>query len=365
LKALGDVPGKELVREWLKAGVMEDGAYHPTETGTPQGGVISPLLLNVALHGMEAALGVLKDDRGKALKGRAVVRYADDFVVFCENQESALHVKDVLLPNWLAERGLSLSQEKTRIVHLEEGFDFLGFNVRLFPCQTTRTGCKLLIRPSKKSVVKKRKDLKEIWLKLRSQSVRTVLMHLNPIVRGWANYFRTVVSSVIFHKMDHWMFHRAILYAKHMHLNKSQEWRQRRYWGRLNPKRADNWVFGDKQTGQHLLKFSWFGIERHVLVRGTASPDDPRLRGYWWARRKINIRHLTMSDVLLAESQDWRCLVCGRNLIIEGEELHRHHRQPRSMGGSDEASNRELVHLYCHQQRHEKMRRQAADEQMS
>src|SRR5713226_2289832 len=133
LKALGDVPGKALIRQWLKAGYLEDGRYHDTPTGTPQGGVISPLLLNVALHGMEAALGVTFNNRGQ-IDGskRAVVRYADDFVVFCETQEDALVVRDRILPPWLAERGLSLSPEKTRIVHLTEGFDFLSFNVRHF-----------------------------------------------------------------------------------------------------------------------------------------------------------------------------------------------------------------------------------------
>jgi RNA-directed DNA polymerase len=108
-------------------------------------------------------------------------------------------------------------------------------------------------------------------------------------------------------------------------------------------------VFGDKRTGRYLLKFRWFKIERHVLVQGTASPDDPDLREYWWARRKVNIRHLTLGDVDLAERQDWCCPVCGMTLI-NGEPLERHHRTPRCEGGSDSPANRVLVHLYCHQQ---------------
>src|SRR5271163_3737063 len=113
LKALGDVPGKALIKQWLKAGYLEDGRYHDTPSGTPQGGVISPLLLNIALHGMEAALGVKHDSKGQINGKRAVVRYADDFVVFCETEEDAIEVKDRVLPEWLAERGLSLSPEKT------------------------------------------------------------------------------------------------------------------------------------------------------------------------------------------------------------------------------------------------------------
>jgi RNA-directed DNA polymerase len=359
LSALGEAPGRELVRQWLKAGVMEDGAFQATEAGTPQGGVISPLLLNVALHGMEATLGVKRNRKGEVVGKRAVVRYADDFVVFCESQEDALMVKNQILPPWLAERGLSLSEEKTRIVHLTEGFDFLGFNVKHYPApRTTRTGYKVLIKPSKKAITRKRQELREKWLGLKSHNITAVLRALNPIIRGWANYFRTVVASEVFQGMDRWMHRRAKRYVKHMHPDKSQKWRVKRYWGKLNRERNDRWVFGNKRSGGYLLKFSWFKIVRHQLVRGTASPDDPGLRDYWWARRKINRRYLSRSDVKLAEAQDWRCPVCGRDLILEGEELQRHHKNPRSMGGTDASSNRELVHLYCHQQRHAILRRQ-------
>src|SRR5262249_35923383 len=147
LRTIGQAPGRELIRQWLKAGVMEDGVYHETPTGTPQGGVISPLLLNIALHGMEVALGVYHNTKGEIKGRRAVVRYADDEVAFCESQVDAQRVKEDL-SEWLTERGLNLSEEKTRVIHLTEGFDFLGFTIRHFPGpQTTRTGYKLLIRP--------------------------------------------------------------------------------------------------------------------------------------------------------------------------------------------------------------------------
>jgi RNA-directed DNA polymerase len=356
LQALGEVPGRELVRQWLKAGVLEDGAVHATDAGTPQGGVISPLLLNVALHGMEPALGVRYDYRGKIADRRAVVRYADDFVVFCESREDALRIKDELLPPWLAERGLTLSEEKTRVVHLTEGFDFLGCTVRRYPAPaTTRTGQKLLITPSKKAIARKREELREEWLRLSGHNVRAVLRRLNPIIRGWATYYRSVVAGKAFTRMDDWMFRRAVRYAQRRHPNKPWQWRKNRYWGRLNPDRADRWVFGDKTSGAYLLKFGWFTIVRHRLVRGKASPDDPRLRDYWWARRKVNFRSLSAGDARLAERQDWRCPVCGMDLL-NGEELQRHHKQPRCLGGSDANGNREVVHLYCHQQRHAVLR---------
>lgn len=350
LKALGDVPGKALIKQWLKAGYLEEGRYHDTPRGTPQGGVISPLLLNIALHGMEAALGVKHDGQGTSIGKRAVVRYADDFVVFCESQEDALVVRDRILPDWLAKRGLSLSEEKTRIVHLTEGFDFLSFNIRRFlHPQTSRSGYKLCIKPSKKAVLDKVKELREKWLALRGHSIKAVLWKLNPIIRGWANYNRTAVASRLFNKLDNWMFRRALRYAKHTHPKKSWKWVRKRYWGRWNKEREDDWVFGDKHSGRYLLKFSWFKIERHILVRGTSSPDDPDLREYWWERQKVNAKHLNGEDIDMANDQGWVCRLCGMNLI-NGEELHRHHKVPRAMNGSNARSNRELVHLYCHQQ---------------
>ena len=126
LKVIGPVPGRELIKQWLKAGYVEQDVFHATEQGTPQGGVVSPLLANIALHGMEEAIGVRYDYRGQLIGKRAVVRYADDFVCFCETREDAEQVQGILVA-WLKERGLTLSEEKTRIVHLTEGFDFLGF----------------------------------------------------------------------------------------------------------------------------------------------------------------------------------------------------------------------------------------------
>ncbi len=278
LKSIGPVPGKELIKQWLKAGYVEKEVFHATDGGTPQGGVISPLLANIALHGMEEAIGVRYNSKEEVVGKRAVVRYADDFVCFCETKEDAEQVQGILT-EWLKERGLALSEEKTRIVHLTEGFDFLGFNVRHYPApRTSRTGWKLLIKPSKQSVQEVQKSLKNLWMKAQGTNIQTILIQLNPIIRGWANYFRTVVASETFKSLDHWMYQRQYRYAKHMHPNKSLKWRRHKYWGRLNLDRLDTWTFGDKQTGRYLLKFSWFPIERHVLVSGRASPDNPHPR---------------------------------------------------------------------------------------
>jgi RNA-directed DNA polymerase len=352
LQVLGPCPGRELLKQWLKAGVMEDGIVQHTPRGTPQGGCISPLLLNIALHGMEDALGVRTNCRGHIIGPRAVVRYADDFLVFCESREDAQQVADEILPRWLAQRGLALSREKTRVVHLRTGFDFLGCTIRQYPAPRTRkTGAKLLITPSREAAKAKRQEMADIWRRLKGSPLQAVLDRLNPIIRGWSNYYRTVVSSKAFGQLDNWMFGRQVRYVNHRHPRQSRAWKKEKYWGRLNKARGDQWVFGDKRTGRYLLKFRWTKIVRHRLVRGRASPDDPALKDYWWSRQKVNARSLSESDLNLAIAQDWHCPLCGMDLI-NGEELHRHHKEPKRAGGADGSSNRALVHLYCHQQIH-------------
>jgi RNA-directed DNA polymerase len=367
LTAIGGVPGRELIKQWLKAGYVDGDVFHETEVGTPQGGCISPLLANIALHGLEEALtvrrtlkngktlvtreGVQYDNRGRLTGNRAVVRYADDFVVFCESEDAEQVV--TLLTGWLKERGLALSPEKTRIVHLSAGFDFLGFNVRLYKAEKTakKTGWKLLIKPSKKSVKKIRDRVRDEWFSLRGHRVARVIHKLNPVIRGWANYHRSGVAKRIFNSLDDWMFMREVQYVKQLHPKKSTGWTQARYWGRLNLERKDRWVFGDKETGLYVQKFSWFPIERHTLVEGKASPDDPTLRSYWARRNKAGIKNLVPSKQRVARRQDGVCPRCGESLFND-EELHLHYKRPRSEGGKDTYGNLELVHLFCHQQIH-------------
>ncbi len=349
LKTIGNVPGRELIRQWLKAGYVDKGVFHNTEAGTPQGGVISPLLANIALHGMEEALGVRFDHRGANIGTRAVVRYADDFVVFCESREDAATVID-LLKEWLAERGLTLAEEKTRIVHLTEGFDFLGVNVRHYTVTNTKTGFKLLIKPSKEAERRIKAQLRDEWLRLRGTDLQAVLTTLNPIIRGWANYHRVNVASRTFASLDNWMFRREIRYVRNRHPNKPKYWTKARYFGRFNRRRNDNWVFGDKRTGGYLLKFAWFKIERHTLVRGRAAPDDPALREYWAKRMAVKTKSLSPTKQRTACIQNHVCPLCGESLH-NGEAIHAHHVQGRKK--SDAVI---LLHLYCHQKVHGMMK---------
>lgn len=365
LNAIGNFPAREMVKQWLKAGVMEDGVFSQSETGTPQGGVVSPLLANIALHDMENALTVTKTHMGKIIvsdagvkyncKGenigkRAVVRYADDFVVFCETREDAQAVIETL-NEWLKERGLELSEEKTRIVHITEGFDFLGFTVRQYEDPKTRTGRKLLITPSRKSEQAFRDKLKPVWLGFNGYPVKAVLQKLNPILTGWANYFRIGCSSRTFTRLESWMHTRERRYAKRAHPRKGWKWIKPHYFGRWNLDRKDRWVFGDKKTGTYLHKLSWFSIRRHVLVQGNASPDNPALKEYWAKRMEAKAKNHAPSHQKIARKQNFRCPVCGDTLFND-EELHIHHVQHRSRGGKSTYSNLQLLHLYCHQKVH-------------
>jgi len=350
MKAIGNFPARKLIHQWLKAGYVENGIFHDTETGTPQGAIVSPLLANIALHGIEQVLSIKYKKNGELISKRAFVRYADDFVVFCETKDDA-ELSVIILNEWMKSRGLILSKEKTKIVHISEGFDFLGFNIKQYRATNTKTGWKLLIKPSKKSIERIRNKLRQIWLKYNSVNVDVLINKLNPIIRGEANYFRIGVSSEIFHGLDNWMFQREKRYTKRMHPNKPEKWRVKRYWGRLNLDRNDNWVFGNKLTGKHLLRFSWFGIRRHILVKGASSPDDPKLRTYWNNREKTKSKELIPSYQKMALKQDYLCPVCKESLF-NGELLHAHHIIPRHLQGKNSYANLQLVHHYCHQQIH-------------
>lgn len=192
--------------------------------------------------------------------------------------------------------------------------------------------------------------LKSEWRSLLGRDIRTVLARLNPIIRGWANYHRAVVAKETFSRLDNWMFQRCLRYVSRTHPTKSWAWRSKRYWGSHRKGSASRWVFGISPDA-YLLKFAWTPIRRHVLVKGSASPDDPTLRDYWAMRNKRKNSELPRKRAKLAFLQEGYCPHCSMSLH-NGAELHEHHLVPRSQGGTDEESNRRLVHLYCHQQIH-------------
>lgn len=355
LSVIGNFPGRRLLSEWLKAGYVDKNVFYKQREGTPQGGIISPLLANIALHGMEQAMGIKYDSRGGSVGKRIVVRYADDFVILCESKEDASKAKSEI-NDWLKTRSLELSAEKTKIVHITEGFDFLGFNIRHYKTNDTKTGYKLLIKPSKKFLKKTRSDIREIFLNHKGKSIGVLIGKINPVIRGKANYLNKVVSAKIFHQLDHYLFKRQARYVNHTHPKQSKKWKKDKYWGRLNFQRPnDKWVFGDKINGYHMLKFSWTKIDRHTLVRQKSSPDDPSLAEYWHKRiqkgHKLESKKMSKKKEYVAFKQDYRCPVCGQS-IFNDEPLHLHHIVPRCKGGKDDSRNLVWVHLFCHHKTH-------------
>jgi RNA-directed DNA polymerase len=369
LEMLGGFPARDMIAGWLKAGIFEAGkGFAPTGEGTPQGGVISPLLLNIALHGLEEAAGVRYRTGVHAGDVRdgcpALTRYADDLVVCCHSRQQAEQVQ-ARLAGWLEPRGLAFNDAKTRIVPLSEGFDFLGFNLRRYP------NGKLLIKPSVMAIKRFRNRLAKEFRALRGANVAAVLAKIVPITRGWVAYYRTVVSSRVFRALDNYLWKLTYKWACWSHSSKPKGWIVGRYFRKFEKFRNDRWVFGDKDTGAYLPRLAWTDIVRHTLVKGGSSPDDPALAGYWAQRRQKVKPPLDSYTVRLLSRQDGRCSLCGENLLTPDQppqspqgwehwflQVTRkaitadylvHHDTP-----SAARSNRtHLVHATCHRSRHQ------------
>jgi RNA-directed DNA polymerase len=358
LGRLGSFPGRGMIGAWLKAGVMENGRFAPTEEGAPQGGVISPLILNITLHGMETAAGVryFRRSRGgieTAPEAPVLVRYADDLLVFCRTRQHAEQVKQQLA-QWLRPRGLGFNQAKTQIVHLNQGCDFLGFNIRRYH------GKLPLIKPSDHAVRRIRERLRTEMRALLGGNAAAVLGTFTPIVRGWAAYYRIGVSSEVFSALDDYMWKLLYKWIKRTHPNKSRWWRIGRYFDRFNRSRNNRWVFGDKDTGAYLPKFAWTKIVRHVMVTGTASPDDSHMARYW-ADRRGRQRNGPLSVLLLAKlkAQRGRCPLCG-TMLLHTEREPQHPREweqwlrgvrvaisKLNIAAADGRDDQRLIHTAC------------------
>jgi RNA-directed DNA polymerase len=361
LRSLGTFPARELVRRWLRAGVLEDGRITLTREGTPQGGVISPALMNVALHGMEQAAGVRywEGSTLRAAPGTPVlVRYADDLAVLCASRAQAEQVK-ARLAEWLEPRGLAFNEAKTRIVHLSQGFDFLGFSIRRYP------NGKLLTKPSKEAMRRIRERLSAEATALRGANADALIGRLNPIITGWAAYYRIGVSKHAFGALDAHLWRLAWKWARFSHPNKPRRWIIARYFGMFNPARQDKWVLGSRETGFYLRKFAWTKIVRHRMVAGRASPDDPALTGYWQQRRRRDRLPVDPATWYQLRRQRGRCPLC-RGLLLHAdrqpqspEEWQQWHTATRKAirkhaidsvmdpGTPDERAAYHLLHAYC------------------
>jgi RNA-directed DNA polymerase len=345
LSQLGNFPKRNLIKGWLKAGFIFKGKYTPTELGTPQGGVISPLLANIGLHGMETFVKSINSKLG-------IVRYADDFIISSKDKENLEEIQSQL-SGWLKQRNLEFSEEKTRIVHISEGFNFLGFNIRQY-------NGKLLIKSMKEKVLAFCQRIGEEIKALNGNSAENIIQKLNLILRGFANYYKIGVSKETFSYIGYRIWQYLWKWCKRKHPNKPKKWIKEQYFRHID---GDNWTFssftrvrGAKGTKKliYVYPIAKTPIERHVKVKGNASPDDPALKEYWEKRQQKSgksIWNKGSNKYKIAEKQNWICPICGQPLF-NGEEIETHHIVPVVQGGSNDIEN--LVHLHqpCHKQVH-------------
>ena len=350
-------PIRNIIREWLKAGVMDQSVFQPTEAGTPQGGVISPMLANIALHGLETAVMGVVPKTIKEQSKLTVVRYADDFVVMHENEEVIERAKKVV-QEWLSEVGLELKAENTRISHTlngeEPGFDFLGFNVRQYKVGRYRSGkstngqtlgFKTLIKPSQKAIERHKEKLRNVVKSHRALSQTTLIAKLNSVIRGWCNYYRAVVSKEVFGEMDVFLWRLTWKWAKRRHPNKSRTWVAKRYW---TPTQTRQWNFAGKlRNGEAvtLYQHSETEIVRHVKVKGTNSPMDGNL--VYWSLRLRKSPGVKQRVLNLLKRQKGKCAQCGLT-FKDGDIWEVDHIIPTVKGGKDRYDNLQLLHDYCH-----------------
>lgn len=342
------------IRAWLKAGVMDGPELFPTEEGTMQGGTISPLLANIALHGLETTI-VHSYPRGKGCNPPIVVRYADDFVVLHADQQVIERCTEVAR-EWLKPMGLELKASKTRLANTlhqvdgQAGFNFLGFNVRQFQVSRHKSGknprgqllgFKTLTKPSLKAIAKHVKRLREIIDSHKGASQEHLIYALNRVCRGWARYYSKVASKRIFGRLDHTLFLMLRPWANRRHPNKRKKWCANRYWGR----NAQGRVVFRPPTGQpQLYLHASTSIDRHVKVQGRRSPYD----GDWiyWSIRRGRSPDVEPRVAKLLRKQAGRCIQC-RLFFRDGDQLETAYVNPNATQGKDAHYNLMLLHDYC------------------
>jgi RNA-directed DNA polymerase len=344
---------KTILQKWLKAGFMEKHVLHATVEGTPQGGICSPVLANMTLDGLEGKLRE-RYPKASALSRKVkvnLVRYADDFIITGSSKELLEEEVKPLVESFLRERGLELSPEKTQIAQIEDGFDFLGQNVRDY-------GGTILVKPSRKNVATFLEKVRGIIKASKQATAGHLIVSLNPVIRGWANYHRHVSSKQTFTQVDDAIFRTLWQWAKRRHPKKTLRWIKDRYFHTIGGR---HWVFQGAVAGREevlqpvqLFAASSMPIKRHIKVKGEANPYDPAWEPYFEERLGVKMAGTLAGRgtlLLLWKMQGGICPVCNQKITtLTG--WHNHHIEWRTHGGQDTIENRMLVHPNCHQQIH-------------
>jgi RNA-directed DNA polymerase len=323
------------IKSWLKAGVLDKGDWYPTDAGTPQGGPCSPLLANVALHGLEERIQ-------QAFPGRrtpAVIRYADDLVVLHPDRE-VIEQSQALIAEYLRGMGLELKPSKTRITHTLHveagvaGFDFLGFNIRQYPTKVKR-GYKTIIKPSRTAIEHHKRQIVEVVRRHRADRQERLIEALNPIIRGWSNYFSTVCSTETFEEMDARVRQQLRAWSRFRHPHKPRNWGDRKYWRQ----KGERVYFAPRSGGNRLACHTERPIRRHVKVQGRRSPYDGD--EVYWSTRRGHYPGVSKRVATLLKRQAGKCRHCGGSFKAD-DMLEVDHIILRAAGGRDAYANWQL-----------------------
>ena len=333
---------KGALRKWLKAGFIESGRLFPTRAGTPQGGIISPVLANLALDGLEGELASLFSTVRAARAAKVhLVRYADDFIITGSSKELLEDVVKPLVEKFLAARGLVLSKTKTKVTHVTEGFGFLGWNVRFFDC--------LLVQPSKKNQKAFLDKIRDLLKSKKAVAQAQVIEEVTPVIRGWANYHRSQNATRTFAKCDHQIWQALWRWACRRHPNKGKRWIKERYFRCI---KGRDWRFAEKDKLLPVL--GDYKLYDHVKIRSEANPYDPNDDLYFDKRLGQRMGKCLEGRKKLRWLWEWQeglCPVCEQKITRETG-WHLHHIVKRSERGSNKLTNLVLLHPNCHRQYH-------------
>lgn len=343
---------RQQIKSWLKSGVMDKGMFSDTKEGTPQGGVISPLLANIALYGFEDFITSFKAYGRRGTKA-SIIRYADDFVILHESEE---HIKFLRqkADEWLNIMGLELKPSKTQICHTSEGFNFLGFNIRQYPVGAYRAattvrpgmralnlGFKTIIKPTKEAVKRHLDKIGQIIDKHHNAPQEALISRLNLVIRGWCNYYSSVVSKETYSKCDFLTYQKLRAWAKRKCIKTNAHDTVSNYWRTIG---EDNWTFATSD-GIALGKHAHTPIVRHTKVKGARSPFDGDL--VYWGNRMSSHPELPLRVATLLKRQAGKCGLCELS-FRDGDFWEVDHVIRTSRGGKDEYSNWQLLHRHCH-----------------
>lgn len=351
------------LKAWLKAGILDNGKTLFPKEGSPQGGICSPLLANIALHGMEMKIkkyaATLKGEKGRNINSFSLIRYADDFLIIHENLKH-IEICRRIITNWLQEAGLDINQDKTKIVHTlhyhngnNPGFDFLGFNIRQYRIGKYQSGknphgeilgFKTIIKPSKEKTKEHYRKLSDIVNNHKAAPQHPLIAKLAPVIRGWCNYYRTVCSKETYSKVYFLLVQKLLRWGYRRHPNKSKTWSNKKYWHTID---MNNWRFSSK-SGEELYILPMHPetkIVRHTKVKGNASPFDGNTN--YWASRMGKHPECKPSVARLLKKQRGKCNQCYLT-FQPGDKIELDHIVPQQAGGNKIKDNLQLLHKHCH-----------------